>query len=521
MHPDDWPWPGFPALVARHAARWPDKPAVLHAGGALTYADLAAQGAAVAHLLRDMGVRPGDRVATVVRKTPEALVAFLGCMAAGAMFVPVDCHQPPDIMRQVLRRFAPRVLVVDGQDLPYVDGLHLESLEFQGDAPPSLLIIPAPGQDGDAMGAPEARVRLWREIQGLRLPMPDLDVDHDTPVYCNFTSGSTGVPKGAVATLGAIHWNSRAAIEHFRMTPEDVHLCMMPAFVHPHELFARPWVLGGTISLLEGIAPRSIVARLRDDGVTCFMAVATIYETLIRLHEHHPFRLPALRLAESGGMHAPTALRREVRARLGQPLLPVWGATEATGIAIAMPLPSSPEEEQAPGAMGLALPHYELDVLNEAGDPAPVGEVGQLVVGGPGVCREYYGQPEATAASFPDGRFHTGDLVSRDAAGYFHFHARKQGMLKVGGMRVYPARIEELLHEHPAVAQAVVVRLEDPLRGETPRAIIAPRPGQELTPADIRHWLEPRLHRNAMPRVIDIVESIPKTPGGKIAWRNL
>ncbi|MCA1944031.1 MAG: acyl--CoA ligase [Desulfovibrio sp.] len=513
-----FPWPSFPALVAEYAARTPHRPAVFHLTRTMTYAELDAEAAAAAHLLRDMGVRPGDRVGCLVRKTPETIATYLAIQAVGAVFFPLDANQPPTVLRDLLHRLAPRAVAVCASQAALLDTLHVPGLPR--------LVLPHPDH---CLPLPHAApcCRFWTELEGVRAsfrtsPLPS--DDEDTPVYLNFTSGSTGRPKGALTTLGNIHWNSLASVEHFRMTDDDVHLCMMPSFVHPHELFARPLAQGGALALMDGIDPRTIADTIRRFGVTCFMAVAAIYETLVRQHEHLRFGLESLRVAESGGMHVPAALVRDVRNRFGLRLLPVWGSTETTGIAMATPLQDDPTFPA--GALGRPLPQYLVEVLDDHGEPVRDGEVGELHVSGPGVCREYYHMPSESQESFvirADGtaRFRTRDLVSRTPDGAILFHSRQQGMLKVAGMKVYPTRIEELLHEHPAVAQAVVVRMHDPLRGEAPRAVVALRPGREATPRELWRWLEARLHRFALPRVIDIVDAIPKTPGGKIAWKEL
>ncbi|GAB7081713.1 class I adenylate-forming enzyme family protein [Megalodesulfovibrio paquesii] len=510
-----FPWPSFPALVAGYAARTPGRPAVFHARRTMTYGELAHEGAAAAHLLQDMGVRPGDRVGCLVRKTPETIAAYLGIMALGAIFVPLDCNQPPAVLREMLERLAPRAMVLCASHATLLDSLNVPQLPR--------LVLPHP-EHALPLPASAPCCRFWTELEGVRVPLPLPSDDEDTPVYLNFTSGSTGRPKAALATLGNIHWNSLASVEHFRMTGDDVHLCMMPSFVHPHELFARPLAQGAALALMEGIDPRTIAETIRRFDVTCFMAVGAIYQTLVQQHEHSPFALPSLRVAESGGMHVPAALRRDFRTAFGVRMLPVWGSTETTGIAMATPMEDDPTFPDA--AAGRPLPQYRVEILDEHGQPVPDGEVGELHVSGPGVCREYFDQPVESADSFqllPDGtaRFRTRDLVARSPDGSILFHSRLQGMLKVAGMKVYPTRIEELLHAHPAVSQAVVVRMEDPLRGEAPRAVVALRPGMDVTPKQLRHWLEARLHRFALPRVIDIVDAIPKTPGGKIAWKEL
>ncbi len=523
--------------LAAAAVAHPDKAAVMHGERVMTYGELARQASGVAHLLRDMGVRPGDRVATLVRKDPEAIVAFLGVMSLGAAFVPLDCNNPPAMAQALLRRAGVSACIVDASFWEALTRLGLPDVHH-----PTILIrtrYDGPGEvaasslesveqiaaDPGPTQAPH--VRFWEEaVRDWSAPPPAVPhLGGETVVYLNITSGTTGRAKGAVTTAGHIHWNTRAAVEHFRMTSDDVHCCMMPPFVHPHELFARPLALGGTMVLTQSIRPDVVARVLAARGVTCFMAVATIYETLTRLTREKAYDLNALRVAESGGMHVPATLTQRFQDRHGAHLLPVWGSTETAGIALATPLPevASPR----PGSMGVALPYYDIQLLDDQGDViahAKPDVIGALHVMGPAVCNEYAGDPEETANAFGPHGFRTGDNVRRDADGFHYFEGRAVGMLKVGGMKVFPTVVEETLREHPAVAETVVVKVDDALRGEAARAVVVLRDDSASDTVDaaaLRRFLETRLHRYKVPRYIDIIEAIPKTPGGKIAWRML
>lgn len=493
---------GLFALLARNADTRPSGHAIRCGCAAVTHADLAEAVARAAGGLAGLGLAKGGRLAVFGRKTPSAILAFLAAAAAGGVFFPLDPNQPPEITRTILDRLEPAVLCAAAEFLPVLDGLY-------PDGPPFALVV----MDGEAQPGAAHLDALAAGPYPAALP----EVGTDDPVYLNFTSGTTGAPKGAVTTLGNLLANTEAAISAFGLVPEDVHLCMMPVFVHPHETFMRPLFLGGTMVLCDRVAARTVAETCQRQEVTALMAVAAIYETLFRLPAGAENPLPRLRVAESGGMHVPSPLAAGFAARFGVQLSPVWGSTETTGIALA----NRPGDVHAACCLGRPVPGYSVRVVREDGSETDDGEPGELVVSGPGVCRGYYGLEAGPENRLYGGRFCTGDVVRREADGRYYFAGRQSMLLKVGGMKVFPIEIEEALRAHPDVIEAIVIPIADDLRGEAAKAVAVLRPGVALTPGDLRRFLSGRLHRMKMPRVIEIRDALPRTPGGKIAWRAL
>ncbi|MFP5259145.1 MAG: class I adenylate-forming enzyme family protein [Acidobacteriota bacterium] len=489
-------------LLARNAGQRGGALAVAAGDQVATHADLAEAVLRLAGGLGELGLCTGARLAVFARKTPAAVTAFLAAAAAGGVFFPVDPNQPPDVTRAILDKLAPAVMVVAAEFLPVLDALYPAG-------PPFALAV----CDGSA------RPGLPRVSDMCAGPMPArlLRVGPNDPVYLNFTSGTTGAPKGAVTTLGNLLANTAAAVAAFGLTPDDVHLCMMPIFVHPHEILLRPLLLGGTMVLCDRVSSRAVAWACVSHRVTTLMAVAAIYETLLRLPAGSDNPLATVRVAESGGMHVPSALAAGLKRRYGTGILPVWGSTETTGVALA----NRPGEPYAPCCIGRPIAGYDVRVLREDGEPCEPGEPGELVVAGPGVCPGYFGEVSQAGYRLHGGRFRTGDEVFYDDSGRFFFAGRQSMLLKVGGMKVFPVEIEEALRQHPDVAEAVVIPIADDLRGEAAKAVVAPRDGAVLTAAALRHFLAQRLHRLKMPRVIEIRDALPRTPGGKIAWRAL
>ena len=292
---------------------------------------------------------------------------------------------------------------------------------------------------------------------------------------------------------------------------------MFPVFGHPHELFARSLYLGGTTVLIDSTYPKSIAMAISEYRVTCMMAVASIYDTLARLPLSSPFDLSSLRIPESGGMYIQPTLEQKFRERFKVPIIPVWGSTETSGIALVIPV----EGEHRSGSMGKPSLYYQVKVMGESGEELPPDEVGEMAVKGPGVCIGYYNQPEETEIYMRDGWFLTGDMVKMDSEGYYYFASRKTGMMKVAGLKVFPTEIEDVLINHPKIEAVAVVKVQDSLHGEVPKAVIVVKDGLEISKDEIRKYCEEKMSRYKIPRIVEFRNELPKTPGGKILYREL
>jgi long-chain acyl-CoA synthetase len=357
----------------------------------------------------------------------------------------------------------------------------------------------------------------WEEIINQKnVEALDINIQEDDPVYLNFTSGSTGIPKGALTTHANIYWNTKSAVESLGLNQDDIHLCCFPVFNHPHELFARALFLGGTMVLTDDTLPKTIASAVSEHGVTCLMAISVIYENLVH-YNASPLELRTLRLAESGGMYVRPALAEAFKNRFNIPIIPVWGSTEATGIALAMPV----KGECRSGSMGKPCPYYEVKIVDEDGTELDRDEVGEMAVKGPAVCSKYFDNPEETEKHIRDGWLYTGDLVKKDNEGYFYFIGRKSGMIKVAGLRVYPAEIEEVLITHPEVKEAAVVKLQDSVLGEVPKAVVVLKSNSAVNQEELRKYCARRIAKYKVPATIEFVKELPKTPSGKIQYQKL
>lgn len=489
--PFDGPVLTFLEALEKHRVERPDRPFIFSHEGVLTYEDVARLAAGFADFLRSTGVVPGDRVGMLLPRVPELIISFLGAMRVGALPVPVNYTVGAEAVRRFVADVAPAVTVVhdrplrqhrlDPGDLPGTTVVAVGA-EFPGSTPWRRACVPVVGEPA-AAGLPGATA------------------------YLNYTTGTTGAPRGALATHENLYWNTRAAIEAFGFTADDVHLCMFASFAHPHELFARALHLGGAVALLEEVNPKTIARTIRERGVTAMMGLAPMYDMLIA----HCFGagLGALRIAESGGMYTRPETITGFRRHFGIPVLSVWGSTETTGIALA----NTPAAFRTDGSAGRACPHYGVRVVDEDGRDVPDGTVGELVFSGPGVVAGY-----RETAAFPTvgGAYRSGDLARRDAEGYHYFVERKSGLLKVAGLKVYPFQIEKALLDHPGVRDAAVVGVDDRLRGVVPKAFVIAKDGCRLDPEELRRHCRGCLADYAVPREMQLVEEFPRIGSGKV-----
>lgn len=488
----------------RRAARlWPERPALIAESRTWTWAELDAEADRLARLLLDMGVGRGDAIGFLLHKRAEVVTGFLAAARVGAIMAPVNYKLTAERIRDQFTTGNISVLFAE----PAFDALVAEL------GP----LAPAPGRTV-AVGGPLAHGgRAYEELWRYAADPLELPVSADEPCYYNYTSGTTGRPKGAVTTHRNILANAISTIDGLGFEPHDVFLGMFSVFSHPHELFHRSILVGGAFVVIDTFSPRVVVEAVERHRITWMMAVPSFYEMMLD-HADGLARgggqgpdLSSLRTLEAGGAYVGAETITRMEQRFGASFVPVWGSTEATGVAIA-----NRPQDRCDGSTGRPLSGYEVRVADETGATVAHGEVGELLLRGDALALGYVGNPEETAALFRDGWYHTRDLVRLDEQGYVHFAGRQSEMLKIGGLRVYPLEIEIALRAHPAIRDAVVVRAEDRLRGELARAIVLAEPGAALDISAVRHWCRTELGQYKVPKIVEFWAELPRLPNGKV-----
>ena len=488
-------------VFSRSAGRIPERPAFLFRERRLTYGELEAAARIAAALLRRSGVRPGERVCLMLPNLPEFGIGYLGILMAGATVVPLNPQLKTEEVRYILEDSGATAMACLQASLPLLHAAR------QGLGRP----IPAVVMDAPAETAGDC---------SFLDPPPDLapvaaatcHADEDIAA-CLYTSGTTGRPKGAQLS----HRNLVANLESFRqvlhLTEADVFLAVLPLF-HAYGgtvLFWEPLSLGATIVVEPRFVPDVILKAILRYRVTMFAGVPSMYAVLAGA-PRPPGDFSALRLCISGGAPLPPEVLRAFEANYGIPIYEGYGPTECAPVLTVNP----PFGKRKIGSVGLPLPQVELRIVDGQGKPLPRGAVGEIVAKGPNVMRGYLNRPEATAEVLRDGWYHTGDLGRMDEEGYFYIMDRKTDLILVGGLNVYPREVELVLCEHPGVAEAAVIGMPDPVRGEAPKALVILREGEKVSVQELLQWCRQRLANYKVPRSVVMVADLPRTVTGKI-----
>jgi len=503
--------------VHDQASTSPDAVAVRQGDVELTYAQLDAASAAFARQLRDLGVEPGDRVALVVPNVTAFPVAYYAILRAGAVVVPMNPLLKAREVAYTWQDCGARVAVVfatfadEARTAAAETGTHVVVVGPDDLRPPT-------GPDG------QPDLRIVERAAG------------DTAVIL-YTSGTTGRPKGAELSFANLRSNTLTCVETlFLNGPEDVLFGGLPLFHSFGQTCAlNSAVAGGScLTLLPKFDPQQALDVVARDGVTVFLGVPTMYMALLAAVERDPSagaKAATVRFGVSGGSSMPVEVLRGVESALGMRVLEGYGLSETSPVASF----NHPDRPNRPGSVGVAIRGVELALgrppqeeepdgsdpgvvdLLDARDPDAIGEI---LVRGENVMLGYRADPDATAEAMRGGWFHTGDLARRDADGFYFIVDRVKDLIIRNGFNVYPREVEEVLYTHPAVAEAAVVGVPDPLRGEEVGALVQLRDGAEVGAEELRDFVAQRIAAFKYPRVIRF-GVVPKGPTGKVLKREI
>jgi long-chain acyl-CoA synthetase len=466
---------------------------------AMTYRALDEASAQVAGLLHQRGLGPGDRVGIMMPNVAEVPVIYYGILRAGGVVVPMNP-------------------LLKGREVAYYLGDSGAGLVFAWHA------FAGEARDGAEQAGAELIVVDQEEFPGLLASAAADDQvaerdDQDTAVIL-YTSGTTGQPKGAELTHGNLISNvevSRADIA--KAGPDDVIFGGLPLF----HVFGQTVALnvavaaGACLTLLPRFDAAHALRIISGHHVTIFEGVPTMYVALLHQPDRADYDTSSLRLCISGGAALPVEVLRGFEAAFGVPVLEGYGLSETSPVASF----NHPDREQKPGSIGTPIRGVQMRVVDKEDNDLPQGEVGEIVISGPNVMKGYWQRPEATAEAIVGGWFHTGDLARVDEDGYFYIVDRKKDMIIRGGYNVYPREIEEVLYEHPAVAEAAVIGLPHPALGEEVAAAVALKPGANASAEELRDYVKGQVAAYKYPRHLWIVDALPKGPTGKIQKRDI
>ena len=467
-----------------------------HDGVVTTYRDLADGSARMANALIALGVEPGDRVAVQIDKSPENILLYLGCVRAGAVFLPLNTAYTPAEISYFLGDAQPRVFVCEPQNLEKLTSVAKE-------AGVSHVLTLGTKRDGTL-------AQMWTAAPAIA---PDVERGPDDLAAILYTSGTTGRSKGAMLSHDNLASNATTLVDFWRFSDKDVLIHALPIY-HTHGLFVATNVMllaGGTTLFLPKL-DADVILRLMPRA-TCMMGVPTFYTRLLAHKGLDKDATAHMRLFISGSAPLLAETHREWRGRTGHAILERYGMTETN-----MNTSNPYDGDRVAGTVGFPLPGVSARITDpETGAPIPQGEIGMIEVKGPNVFKGYWRMPEKTAAEFrADGFFITGDLGKIDERGYVHIVGRGKDLVITGGFNVYPKEVEDEIDAIPGVIESAVIGVPHADFGEGVTAVVVREKGATIDEKGVQGALEQRLAKFKQPKRVIFVDDLPRNTMGKV-----
>jgi long-chain acyl-CoA synthetase len=526
------------AMFGASVRRNPDGDLIRYFGGGITARELDELSDAFAVALAGLGVVPGDRVALYLQNVPQFVIGLLATWKAGGVAVPVNPMNRARELDAVLRDSGARVLVclaglyrdVAAEVAPAtgVTVVTTSELEYRGRHDPRVFAGPGNGDiPGPAHSRAEDMATLIEHHRG-QAPRPASFGPGDTAIL-TYTSGTTGPPKGAMNTHGNVVFNSQAYRQWCELGPDDVVLGIAPLF-HITGMIAgvtTALLLGAPLVLAYRFEPSVTLETIRNERVTFTVGSITVFIALMNAPDaangEQREALATLTKIWSGGAPIPPSTVKAFQAQFGQYIHNIYGLTETTSPSHGVPAGAIAPIDDASGALSVGVPVYNtvVRIVGDDGQDLPPGEIGEIVTSGPMVVPGYWNKPEETAHALPGGALHTGDVGYMDEAGWFYLVDRKKDQINAGGYKVWPREVEDVLYQHEAVREAAVVGVPDEYRGETVKAYVSLRPGQQVTASELIAFCRQQMAAYKYPRQIEFLDELPKTVSGKLLRREL
>jgi len=515
--------------LRRNARRHPERDAYIWYGRHLSWRQMDEASDAVAARLQALGVRPGEPVALFMNNCPQYIVAHYAVQKIGAIVCPCGPLNKEHELEYQLNDLGARVIIAADVLLPIVDKVrastalqHVLAVRYT-DWLPERPTLPLPAElQAPARPLPEQVESLWGVMHSGARPQP-VAVSLDDVALMTYTSGTTGLPKGAMLSLGAAAHKTAAASDATGVNAADMLLAVAPLYHIAGMSMGvnMPVHSAAACVLLHRFDPLAVAQAMERYRVSWWYSIAPMNVALMQLPGVENMDFSSLRrntvtsfgiaytqeLAEQWQRFTPNAISSEA----------AYGLSETHTMDTSMP-----GDAIRWGTHGKPVPGNEIRIIDpETGEPLPAGEVGEIIIRGPGNFKGYWNKPEATAQTLRNGWVHTGDMGRMDADGYLTFIGRFKEMIKVSGYSVFPEEVETILIKHPAIAQAAVIGVADAQKGEVVRAFIVRKPGQALEAEELLAWSRDNMASYKAPRELRFIDALPATGAGKVLRRML
>jgi long-chain acyl-CoA synthetase len=520
------------ALFRAAVEKGPEAPAILYFDATLSYGDVDRMSDALAAALVEHGFAAGDRFGIYLQNVPQFVIAILAAWKAGGIAVAIN---PMNRDREIGILFddcEPQALICHGSLYEsFVTKLGAQThrpkliftttaADFQTRNDPRLFANVRPRYFEETLDF----MRTIEKFDGRR-PAHEPAIKSDDVAFLVYTSGTTGVPKGAMNTHGNVSFNAQGYRDWIELRQGGPILGVAP-------LFHITGLIGHVGAAFSSASPLILAYRfetgvvldaIEEHAAEFTIGSITVFIAMMNFAGARREQLTSLTKIYSGGAPIPPSVVTQFSEKFGHYIHNGYGLTETNSPTHAVPLEREAPVDPASGALSIGVPWFNTisRICDDAGTEVPVGEVGEIVSEGPQIVPGYWNKPEKTAESFRAGRFHTGDVGFMDKDGWFYLVDRKKDMINAAGYKVWPREVEDVLYTHPAVREAGVIGVPDDYRGETVKAVISLKAGAQVTPEELIAFCKERMAAYKYPRTVEIVEDLPKTVTGKILRREL
>ena len=498
-------------MVARGLEQSREKPAIVEGEKQLTFQHFAERIRKIGNVLRDLGLRKGDRVAVLSRNSAESAELYFGVANAGCVVVMLNFRLSPAEILTILTDSRPSVLIVgdDYADLPE---------QIREDCPfiKHAICIGEPPANGDGC------LRYETLVAEASTDEPDVDIDEDDIAALMYTSGTTGTPKGCIASHRNLYHVGRSMALELRMCPDDAGIIPVPMFHASGLVVLLNGVYSGTTTI---IMPRWNVLVFMDlvhtYKVTTGLLATPMMEAMVNCLDCLPEKLKSLKKVIFAGAPLSAVVFERAVERFGNIFIHGFGTTETLGSVCIL------RREQVAdalakgkscilGSCGKSYADMQAEVVGDDDARTPPGVVGEVRARGLGVTQGYWRKEQETQAAFRNGWYYTGDLATIDEEGFISIVGRKRDMIITGGENVFPAEVENALHKHPAVAQAAVIGVADETWGESVTAVIVKKEGMDVDEDELRTFCRREIAGYKVPKSVIFVDELPTSATGKL-----
>ncbi|WP_173933915.1 long-chain fatty acid--CoA ligase [Chelativorans sp. Marseille-P2723] len=502
--------------IVRRQARWaPDKVATIDGAEQITYGQLHERSDRLLGALNALGLKKGDRVATLSDNCGRYVEVVAAAAKGGLIVVPINPRLNASEVAFILRNSGPSVLI--GSSV--YRGIIAEASKS---APELIRVFYFDAdQEGDR----------YEQLIFAKNPSPaEVEVEPDDGLFISYTSGTTGVHKGALMTHHNLVINAANVALHCEMTPATRALVVMPQSTGGcnHHIVLPTLFVGGTLVVLDArnFEPGRCLGAIQEHRITHVQLVPTMIYRLLDSPQFDQFDISSLQVLGYGSAPMAVERLREALDRFGPIFIQIYGQTEAGSVAVCMSKQHHIDALEAGsleilGSSGRPINTVDVRIVDENGNDVPVGETGEVILRGDTIMQGYWNAPDETAEALRNGWLHTGDLARADDAGFIYHVDRKKDIIISGGVNISAREIEEIIYRHPGVRECAVIAVPDPHWGESVKAVIAVRDNHQVNAEEITQLCRTHLASFKCPRSIDFITEFPKSGMGKILKREL